>query len=138
MALFPTDGTNTNLTAKSFNPISLFNSVIDKVGNRNALAGYEEVQTVAGSQTIDINYADTTVIKTSGKVTLTFKVAAANLTSTKVIALKSVGSTKLRISGARWVNNLPAPEWNSGLLILVATFIAGSVVVAVYHNSQLG
>ena len=112
---------------------------INLTGSRGTLAGNETVSVVSGSQTITIDSPDTIVINTSGATTLTFTTADINTTAVKVIALKNGTTTStITISGATWANNGEAPTWGSANtnLVLVATFIAGRVVLNVFDNDD--
>lgn len=112
---------------------------INLTGSRGTLAGNETVSVVSGSQTITINSPDTIVINTSGATTLTFTAADINTTAVKVIALKNGTTTStITISGAVWANNGEAPTWGSANtnLVLVATFIAGRVVINTFDNDD--
>ena len=115
------------------------NNYIIKSGSRGELAGSETVKVLSGSQTIDINFSDTIVINTSGPTTLTFTPAAIDKTSVKVIALKNGSTTSsVNIVNAVWANSGETPVWGSANsnLILVATFIAGRVVLNVCDNDE--
>lgn len=112
---------------------------IIKSGSRGELAGSETVKVLSGNQTIDINFPDTIVINTSGPTTLTFTPAAIDQTSVKVIALKNGSTTSsVNIVNAVWANSGETPVWGSANsnLILVATFIAGRVVLNVHDNDE--
>ena len=112
---------------------------VAKTGSRGELAGNETVSVLSGSQTIDINSPDTIVINTSGPTTLTFTPADINTTAIYVIALKNGSTTSsVNIVNAVWANSGETPVWGSANsnLILVATFIAGRVVLNVFDNDE--
>lgn len=108
-------------------------------GSRGNLAGYESAATSSSSTlTITTSSRDTTVWTTTGSRTLSFTAGSSSYCAVKVIACSASGSTTLKVSGASWANNEDAPDWGSSgaLLVLVAHFIAGKVVLNVFHNSE--
>ena len=111
---------------------------IPKAQNRGTPAGYETVQALSNSQTININSADCINLATSGAVSLTFTAAAATQRAVKVLCLTASAATTLTISGAVWANNGSAPTWGDAgkVLVLLAHFVGGRVVLSVVDNTQ--
>ena len=111
---------------------------IPKAQNRGTPAGYETVSSLSNSQIININSADCINLATSGAVTLTFTAAAATQRAIKVLCLTASAATTLTISGAVWANNGSAPTWGDAgkILVLLAHFVGGRVVLSVVDNTQ--
>lgn len=133
------NGIATTANENASNALTAAGNCIVKSGDRGLLQGKETVSVVSGSQTITVDSPDTIVINTSGVTTLTFTATNINTTAVKVIALKNGTTTStITISGATWANNGEAPTWGSANsnLILVATFIAGRVVLNVFDNDD--
>lgn len=114
------------------------NAAVPKSGARGSLAGNETASALTGSQTINANSADCINISTSGAVTLTFTPAAANIRAVKALSLTASAATTLTISGAVWASKGSAPTWgNAGtILVLLAHFVGGRVVLSVADNTQ--
>ena len=111
---------------------------VKKTGSRGELSGSEIAKTLTGNQTITVDSGDSINIDTTGNVSLTFVPADANISAVKVISLNAVGTTALTVSGASWANKGQAPTWgNAGkILVLVAHFVGGRVVLLVTDNTQ--
>ena len=111
---------------------------VPKVGNRGTLKGYDTSQSLNNSQTITIDSAESINLSTTGAVVLTFTAAAATAHSVKVICLKAASTTVLTINGAVWANNGEAPTWGTSgkILVLLAHFVNGRVVLSVSDNTQ--
>lgn len=122
----------------SSNKIATTSWSIPKAQNRGTPAGYETVQALSNSQTININSADCINLATSGAVTLTFTAGAATQRAIKVLCLTASAATTLTVKNAVWANNGAAPAWgNAGkILVLVAHFVGGRVVLSVIDNTQ--
>lgn len=111
---------------------------VPKTGDRGKLAGSETASAVSGNQTITASSDDCINISTSGAVTLTFTPAAANIRAVKALSLTASAATTLTISGAVWASKGSAPTWgNAGtILVLLAHFVGGRVVLSVADNTQ--
>ena len=130
-------------------------------GSRGSTAGYATAQSVTaasttqevppevegGDPTTEVVPAVVTIAKdskdyinisTSGAVTLAFTAASATQAATKVIRLAATAETTLTVTGATWANGGDAPTWGTAdeVLIIVATFLAGEVILSVVHNSE--
>ncbi len=114
------------------------NAAVPKSGARGTLAGNETASAVSGNQTINASSPDCINISTSGAVTLTFTAAAATVRAVKALSLTASAATTLTISGAVWANKGSAPTWgNAGaILVLLAHFVGGRVVLSVADNTQ--
>ncbi len=114
------------------------NAAVPKSGARGTLAGNETASAVSGNQTINASSADCINISTSGAVTLTFQAAAATVRAVKALSLTASVATTLTIAGAVWANKGIAPTWgNAGtILVLLAHFVGGRVVLSVADNTQ--
>ena len=114
------------------------NAAVPKSGARGTLAGNETASAVSGNQTINVSSPDCINISTSGAVTLTFTPAAATIRAVKALSLTASAATTLTISGAVWANKGTAPTWgNAGaILVLLAHFVGGRVVLSVADNTQ--
>lgn len=117
---------------------TIANAAVPKSGARGTLAGNETASAVSGNQTINASSADCIDIGTSGAVTLTFQAAAATVRAVKALSLTASAATTLTISGAVWANKGTAPTWgNAGaILVLLAHFVGGRVVLSVADNTQ--
>ena len=117
---------------------TMANAAVPKSGARGTLAGNETASAVSGNQTINASSADCINIGTSGAVTLTFQAAAATVRAVKALSLTASAATTLTISGAVWANKGTAPTWgNAGaILVLLAHFVGGRVVLSVADNTQ--
>lgn len=111
---------------------------VPKVDSRGELAGYETAKVMNGTQTISITSPDSINLTTSGAVTLAFTPGAAAARAIKSISITASAATTLKITGATWANNGEAPGWgNAGkILVLVAHFVGGRVVLSVADNTQ--
>ena len=120
------------------NATTTANAAVPKSGARGTLAGNETASAVSGNQTINASSADCIDIGTSGAVTLTFQAAAATVRAVKALSLTASAATTLTISGAVWANKGTAPTWgNAGaILVLLAHFVGGRVVLSVADNTQ--
>ncbi len=120
------------------NATTTANAAVPKSGARGTLAGNETASAVSGNQTINASSADCINIGTSGAVTLTFQAAAATVRAVKALSLTAPAATTLTISGAVWANKGTAPTWgNAGaILVLLAHFVGGRVVLSVADNTQ--
>lgn len=115
------------------------NAAVPKSGARGTLAGNETAVVATGNQTITASSSDCVNLTTSGAVTLTFTPAAAEVRAVKAICLTASAATTLTISGtANWANKGSAPTWgNAGtILVLLAHFVGGRVVLSVADNTQ--
>jgi hypothetical protein len=120
------------------NATTTANAAVPKSGARGTLAGNETASAVSGNQTINASSADCINISTSGAVTLTFQAAAATVRAVKALSLTASVATTLTIAGAVWANKGIAPTWgNAGtILVLLAHFVGGRVVLSVADNTQ--
>lgn len=111
---------------------------VPKSGARGQLAGNETAQALSNSQTISVNSSDCINLATSGAVTLTFTAAAATVRALKVLCLTASAATTLAIRGAVWANAGEAPTWGTAgkILVLLAHFVGGRVVLSVADNTQ--
>lgn len=111
---------------------------VAKSGDRGSLAGSETATALSGAQTINVNSADCINLTTSGAVILTFTAAAATVRAIKVISITASAATTLTVSGAVWANNGSAPTWGTAgkILVLIAHFVGGRVVLTVADNTQ--
>lgn len=125
-----------NTTAQAAQTVA--SAAVPKSGARGTLAGNETASAVSGNQTINASSADCINIGTSGAVTLTFQAAAATVRAVKALSLTASAATTLTISGAVWANKGAAPTWgNAGaILVLLAHFVGGRVVLSVADNTQ--
>lgn len=114
------------------------NAAVPKSGARGTLAGNETAVVATGNQTITASSSDCINLSTSGAVTLTFTPAAAEVRAVKALSLTASAATTLTISGAVWANKGSAPTWgNAGtILVLLAHFVGGRVVLSVADNTQ--
>lgn len=111
-------------------------------GNRGSPAGKvtAEIETLTDAERqCTADDADTTVIRTSGAVTLDFVVARETTGAVKQIVLEATDTTVLSIKNAEWANKAPPPEWGSkgSLLIFCATFVLNKVILSIAHNGEL-
>lgn len=114
------------------------NAAVPKTGSRGELAGSETAKALSGSQTITSDSPDCINLTTSGAVTLAFTAADATIRAVKAISLTASAATTLTISGAVWASKGSAPTWgNAGtILVLLAHFVGGRVVLSVADNTQ--
>ena len=118
---------------------TMANAAVPKSGARGTLAGNETAVVATGNQTITASSSDCVNLTTSGAVTLTFTPAAVDVRAVKAICLTASAATTLTISGtANWANKGSAPTWgNAGtILVLLAHFVGGRVVLSVADNTQ--
>lgn len=109
-----------------------------KNGSRGELAGNETAKALSNSQTITAISPDCINLATSGAVTLTFTAAAANVRAVKAICLTASAATTLTVKNAVWANKGSAPAWGAAgkILVLLAHFVEGRVVLSVADNTQ--
>lgn len=132
------DSTNLSSLLTNIKNYVLSVAGIAQTGGRGVLAGYETTNTASGSTiTVTKASADTIEASTSGATTLAFTAASSGETATKLIRLTASATTTLTVTGATWANGASAPEWGTAgqVLVLVAEFIGGSVVLSVFHNA---
>lgn len=113
---------------------------IPRTGDRGAVAGYDSPDKPTGSKiSISVSSCDTSVARVSGAVTLAFTASSENIAAVKMIALKASDATTLTYTGAEWANGGSAPTWGSAgkMLIIMANFIFGKVILSVAHNDQV-
>lgn len=126
-----------NTTAQAAQTVA--NAAVPKSGARGTLAGNETAVVATGNQTITASSSDCVNLTTSGAVTLAFTPADADVRAVKAICLTASAATTLTISGtANWANKGSAPNWgNAGtILVLLAHFVGGRVVLSVADNTQ--
>ncbi len=126
-----------NTTAQAAQTVA--SAAVPKSGARGTLAGNETAAGATGNQTITASSADCINLSTSGAVTLAFTPADADVRAVKAICLTAAAATTLTISGtANWANKGSAPNWgNAGtILVLLAHFVGGRVVLSVADNTQ--
>lgn len=125
------------------------NARIKMEGSRGSLKGFENVHkklvTATDVTNIGIDSDDTWYIEATGVTTkLTFTPGDVENCSVKVITIKNTVATALSVGDGTgftpaWANNNIQPEWGTlanQLLILIAHFIGGTVVLTVFHNSE--
>lgn len=127
-----------SVTSDANGNITITDAAVPKTGARGLLAGNETVQALSNSQTITVNSSDCINLATSGAVTLTFTVAAATVRAVKSICLTASAATTLTVKNAVWANNGSAPVWGAAgkILVLLAHFVGGRVVLSVADNTQ--
>lgn len=131
--------TNASNTASSAQATA--NMAVPKTGARGSLSGYEavgEADSLGEPPTVSIDSPDCINLETSGAVTLAFTPADPSLRAVKALSITASEATTLTISGAVWANKGTAPTWGDAgkILVLMAHFVGGRVVLSVADNTQ--